>query len=49
MAKFFTIIFLFGSIQVLAQKKNIYHKGWIDFNKILLNRLIKEQTIFFRK
>ena len=33
MTKYFTIILLFGSIHLSAQQKNIYHKGWIDFNK----------------
>src|SRR4030095_9890493 len=33
MRKICSIIFLSGCIHLSAQQKNIYHKGWIDFNK----------------
>ena len=33
MKKFLTIVFCLGCISLSAQQKNIYHKGWIDFNK----------------
>ena len=33
MKKICTVILLFVFVQVSAQQKNIYHKGWIDFNK----------------
>ena len=33
MKKNWTIIFCLGCINLSAQQKNIYHKGWIDFNK----------------
>src|SRR5215210_1152288 len=33
MRKLLTILFCFFSVAALSQQKNIYHKGWIDFNK----------------
>jgi len=33
MNKFLTIVFCFACVHLSAQQKNIYHKGWIDFNK----------------
>ena len=33
MKKFLSIAFCLSAGFVMAQKKNIYQKGWIDFNK----------------
>jgi beta-glucosidase len=33
MKKIFTIVFCLSTIITAGQQKNIYHKGWIDFNK----------------
>ena len=33
MKKICTVILLFVFVHLSAQQKNIYHKGWIDFNK----------------
>lgn len=33
MKKFLTIAFCFSAVCTMAQQKNIYKKGWIDFNK----------------
>src|SRR5215203_2839855 len=44
MARIFTIIFLFGSIQLLAQQKSIYQKSWIDFNKNGVKDIYEDPT-----
>ena len=42
MKKFLAIAFCFNSLCTMAQQKNIYKKGWIDFNKNNVNDVFED-------